>query len=184
MTSLETPPQSGRSVGQSAAPEVAWPERISQEDALKWVRRRLPGARQVNAGLYHHPMLGVAFQWRRPFAESMLAHAIVDLVGGRAYAAEPWDDVAFVSIGEVDISLDLRPPERVIADDAARFAARRLVNSVLLRRRKLDFAGRLVEHAAPVLFGKPNWWVRGVYENRNFEIVIDGLNGNHYVFAA
>ena len=32
--------------------------------------------------------------------------------------------------------------------------------------------------------GKPIWWIQGEYQNRKLEIIIDGLNGNHYVFTA
>lgn len=166
------------------APRVAWPLQISEEKVLKWVRRRMPRVRQVRGSLYHHPMLGVAFQWDRPFAEPMLAHAIVDLVGGRAYAAEHWDDVDFVSIHSVEVSPYLRPPTRAVSDETARTTAQRLISSVLLRRRKLGFAGRLAEYGHPLLFGKPNWWVQGSYDNRDVEVVVDGLTGNHYVFKA
>lgn len=165
-------------------PQLAWPAQISQQHVMKWVNRRLPGATGVRTALYHHPMLGVAFQWRRPLAQPMLAHALVDLVGGRAYAAEHWDDVEFVDIGEVAVSSQLRPPQPAVSPQQAKESARRLVNGVLLRRRRLDFAGRLEAYGEPVLFGKPNWWVSGMYDNRRVELIVDGLNGNHYVFTA
>lgn len=168
----------------AAAPEVAWPAQITREHVMKWVRRRLPGAEQVRADLYHHPMLGVVFQWHRPFAQPLMAHALVDLVGGRAYAAEHWDDVEFLRIGEVSVSDAVMPPARRVSDAEATATARRLVNGVLLRRRRLDFAGRLAENRDPLFFGKPNWWIQATDAKRKVEIIIDGLNGNHYVFAA
>ena len=165
-------------------PRIAWPAQITEQWVMKWVSRRLPGATQVRTDLYHHPMLGVAFQWERPLAQPMQAHAIVDLVGGRAYAAEHWDNIDFVAIDQVPVSSELTPPAQVISTDQAEEGARRLINGVLLRRRRLDFAGRLRQCGKPVYFGKPNWWIQGEYQNRKLEIIIDGLNGNHYVFTA
>lgn len=164
-------------------PQIAWPLQVTEEKVMAWVRRRLPGAREVSAQLYHHPMLGIAYRWRRPLAQPLLAHALVDLVGGRAYAADHWDNVAFQPIDDVEVSRSLTPPAPVVSEDEAEQTARRLVNSVLLRRRRLDFAGRLEEHDS-LFFGKPNWWVQGVHHGRSLELVIDGLNGNHYVFRA
>src|SRR5699024_3183263 len=126
---------------------------------------------------------GVAYRWRRPLAQPMLAHALVDLVGGRAYATEHWDDVGFQLIDDVEVSSRLRPPTPVLSGDEAGQTARRLMNSGLLRRRGLDFRGRLEEHER-LYFGKPNWWVQGEHHGRTVELVIDGLNGNHYVFQA
>ena len=164
-------------------PDVSWPVQVSQQDVMKWIHRRLPEAEQVRAALYHHPMLGIAFRWSRPLAKPLLAHALVDLVGGRAYAAEHWDDVEFVPIDQVEVGSDMVSPKRKISDAQAAEAARRLVNGVLLRRRRLDFAGRL-ENLSSTYFGKPNWWVQGTYEGRKIEIIVDALNGNHYVFTA
>lgn len=178
------PGESPRLADSMPAPEVAWPAQMSQEHVLAWMRRRLPEAKQVRTDLYHHPMLGVAFRWRRPFAQPMLAHALVDLVGGRAFAADPWDDVSFRPIADVRSSSTVKPPKRLISDGEARESARRLINGVLLRRRRLDFAGRLEEIGEPLLFGKPNWWVQATHEGRDVEVVIDGLSGNHYVFSA
>ena len=172
------------SAGLGESPRVAWPAAISEQHVLKWVRRRIPGAEQIRVDLYHHPMLGVAFQWRRPMARPLLAHALVDLVGGRAYAAEHWDNVNFVPIEQVEVSATIKPPARVISDAKASESAWHLVDGVLLRRRRLDFAGRIESHREPLFFGKPNWWVQRLYRGRKIEIIIDGLNGNHYVFTA
>lgn len=165
-------------------PQIAWPAQITEQRVRQWVSRRLPGATQVRTDMYHHPMLGLAFQWERPLARPMHAHALVDLVGGRAYAAEHWDDVDFVAIDQVEVSSQLAPPVQAVATEQAEAAARRLIDGVLLRRRRLDFAGHLRQYGKPVLFGKPNWWIQGVYQNRKLEVIIDGLNGNHYVFSA
>ena len=184
MSTTKAPPSSEQTSEFHGIPQLAWPLQISEEKVRSWVRRRLPGASRVSMELYHHPMLGIAFRWSRPLAQPLLAHALVDLVGGRAYAADQWDDVAFQPIDEVEVSRRLSPPTPVVTGDEARQTARRLINSVLLRRRRLDFAGRLEEHEEPLFFGKPNWWVQGVHHGRNVEVVIDGLNGNHYVFGA
>lgn len=184
MSTTQAPPSIEKTAELDDLPQLAWPLQVSEEKVMAWVRRRLPGAREISAELYHHPMLGVAFRWRRPMAKPLLAHALVDLVGGRAYAADHWDDVVFQSTDDVEVSRRLRPPEPVVSKDEARQNARRLVNSVLLRRRRLDFAGRLEEHEEPLFFGKPNWWVQGVHHGRDVELVIDGLNGNHYIFRA
>ncbi|RJN31969.1 hypothetical protein [Nesterenkonia natronophila] len=184
MNAAEIASEAESSTGLGESPRVAWPVAISEQQVMKWVRRRLPGAEHVRTDLYHHPMLGVAFQWRRPLARPMLAHALVDLVGGRAYATEHWDNVDFVPIEQVGVSSTVKPPVRQVSDAQAKDTAWRLVDGVVLRRRRLDFAGRIEAHQDPVLFGKPNWWVTGTYNSRKFEVIIDALNGNHYVFAA
>lgn len=86
------------------APSVAWPVRVTQDRAVAWLRRRVPGATGVRAQLYHHPMLATAYEVRRRDG-SASAHALVDLVGGRAYATEPWEHVAFVPIAEAEAGL-------------------------------------------------------------------------------
>lgn len=184
MNTTEVAPEAEGVAGRGERPSLAWPVSIGEEKVMNWVRRRLPGAENVRTDLYHHPMLGVAFEWRRPLAQPMLAHALVDLVGGRAYAAEHWDNVDFEPIDHVDVSSTVKPPARMVSDAQAKDSAWRLVDGVLLRRRRLDFVGRIEPHQEPVLFGKPNWWVTGTYNNRKVEVIIDGLNGNHYVFTA
>ena len=179
-----TAPGTAPGAAGGAAPTLAWPAQISQEFVLGWVKRRLPGAEQVRTELYHHPMMGVAFRWRRPLAQPMLAHALVDLVGGRAFAADHWEDVGFRPIDDVPTSSTVKPPKRLISDDDGRDSARRLINGVLLRRRRLDLAGRLEEIGEPLIFGKPNWWVQATHGGKAVEVVIDGLSGNHYVFSA
>ena len=176
--------EAGRPAESGGAPMVAWPVQISQSYVLDWVRRRLPGAQQVRTDLYHHPMMGVAFRWRRPLAQPMLAHALVDLVGGRAFAADHWEDIVFQPMEDVPFSTSITSPKRLISDDDARDSARRLINGVLLRRRRLDVAGRLEEIEDPLVFGKPNWWVQATHGDKDVEVVIDGLSGNHYVFSA
>ena len=172
------------SKGSVQSPNVAWPLQITEDQAMRWVQRRLPKAESVRAELYHHPMLGVVFRWTRPWGKPIFAHALVDLVGGRAYAAEHWDDVDFVPIEQVRVSKVLTSPNRLVPDAEALASARQLIQNVLLRRRKIEFAGRLEQWGEPLFFGKPNWWIEGVHEGRRLEVTIDGLNGNYYIFAA
>src|SRR5699024_564020 len=79
----------------SAAPAVAWPALIDEARALAWLRKRLSGVEGARARLYHHPMLAASYEVRRRTG-SASAHALVDLVGGRAYAAEPWEHIRFI----------------------------------------------------------------------------------------
>ncbi|SLM89329.1 hypothetical protein [Brevibacterium yomogidense] len=86
------------------APSLAWPAWITHDRAIAWLRRRVPGAADVRAQLYHHPMLATSYEVRKR-GGSASAHALVDLVGGRAYATEPWEHVAFVPIAEAEAGL-------------------------------------------------------------------------------
>ena len=79
----------------AAAPTVAWPALIDEARALAWLRKRLSGVEDARAQLYHHPMLAASYEVRRR-SGSASAHALVDLVGGRAYAAEPWEHIRFI----------------------------------------------------------------------------------------
>src|SRR5699024_5197773 len=84
-----------------SAPAVAWPVRVTHERAVAWLRRRVPGVADASAQLYHHPTLATSYEVRRRDG-SASAHALVDLVGGRAYATEPWEHIAFVPIAEAE----------------------------------------------------------------------------------
>lgn len=169
------------------APAVAWPRRITEEQARAWATRRLPRMRQARFELYHHPMAGVQFAWRRRLGGTILAHALVDLVGGRAYLSEPWDDITFLPLraeGPEPLSTtsSVHGPGPRLTGEEAESAARTLIDSVLLRRRRLDSSGTLHRVGDVLCFGKPNWWVTGRFEGRDVEVVIDGLTGSHYVF--
>ena len=195
----------------AGAPAVAWPVRVTQERAVAWLRRRVPGAADVRAQLYHHPMLATAYEVRRRDG-SASAHALVDLVGGRAYATEPWEHIGFVPLAEAEAGLatgagpeagtrtgtseavrseptgtsaaTISAPQRVLTDERGERAARDLVRSVLLRGRRLGAPGRLHPLREPLLFGKPNWWLTGTKEGRPVEIILDGLTGRHYALKA
>lgn len=164
-------------------PDVVWPAAVTQEQALGLVSRRLPQAHDVDARKYHHPMLGVVLQWQRRMRKPMLAHVLVDLVGGHAYAADPWDEVYFLPWHQREDD-GLSPTPAVISQNDALQNAQRLVNNVLLRRRKLEPAGALIGCDDPLYFGKPNWWVTGTHQGRQLEIIVDALTGKHYTFSA
>ena len=182
-----------------SAPAVAWPVRVTHERAVAWLRRRVPGVADASAQLYHHPMLATSYEVRRRDG-SASAHALVDLVGGRAYATEPWEHIAFVPIAEAGAGEApaaggaddrtgasggaISAPRRVLGDEQGERAARNLVRSVLLRGRRLGSPGRLHPLREPLLFGKPNWWLTGTTDGRPVEIILDGLTGRHYALKA
>ncbi|WP_198392368.1 hypothetical protein [Brevibacterium yomogidense] len=200
-------PQQAR-VG-APAPTLAWPTRIDETRALAWLRKRQSGIEDARAQLYHHPMLAAAYEVRKR-DESATAHAIVDLVGGRAYGAEPWDHITFVPIAEAKATAratngathaggagasgtvgsespaagTVTDPVRVLDDARAERAARDLVRSFLLRGRRLGAPGKLHPLREPFLFGKPNWWLTGTREDKPVEIILDGLTGRHYALRA
>lgn len=177
------------------APTLAWPTRIDETRALTWLRKRLPGIEDARAQLYHHPMLAVAYEVRKR-DESATAHAIVDLVGGRAYGADPWEHITFVPIAEAKAAArgaggaepsaagSVTDPVRALDDERAERAARDLVRSFLLRGRRLGAPGKLHPLQEPFLFGKPNWWLTGTREGKPVEIILDGLTGRHYALRA
>ncbi|SMY11393.1 hypothetical protein [Brevibacterium jeotgali] len=167
------------------APSVAWPVRVTHDRAIAWLRRRVPGAAAVRAQLYHHPMLATSYEVRKRDG-SASAHALVDLVGGRAYATEPWEHVAFVPLAEAEAACAaaISDPVRVLDDERGERAARDLVRSVLLRGRRLGPPGQLHPLREPLLFGKPNWWLTATKDGRPVEIILDGLTGRHYALTA
>lgn len=188
---MTTSPQ--RAGVSAPAPTLAWPTRIDEARARAWLRKRLSGVEDVRAELYHHPMLAVSYEVRKRDG-SATAHAIVDLVGGRAYGAEPWEHIAFVPIAEAVAGAraasgtatpgTVTDPVRVLDDARAERAARDLVRSFLLRGRRLGAPGRLHPLREPLLFGKPNWWLTGTREGKPVEIILDGLTGRHYALKA
>lgn len=172
----------------AAAPTVAWPALIDEARALAWLRKRLSGVEGARARLYHHPMLAASYEVRRRTG-SASAHALVDLVGGRAYAAEPWHHIRFVPMNSAASATGspdgaLTDPVRVLDDVRGERAARDLVRSILLRDRRLGAPGRLHPLGEPLVFGKPNWWLTGTRRGKPVEIILDGLTGRHYALKA
>lgn len=168
----------------AAPPEVAWPAAIDRPQAEHWVRRRLPAARGLELTMYHHPMMGIEFEWQRRRREPIWINVLVDLVGGRAYAAEPWHDCQFEPLPNQTGTGGHLSPARQLCDEQAREHALRLADSVLLRRRRLDAPGRLRHRGELLYFGKPNWWITGEQRGRRVEVILDALTGRHYAFSA
>lgn len=167
-----------------ASPTVAWPVNISRDQALDWVGRKLSGARDVQAELYHSPMLGVVFESRRGLEPAEQVYVIVDLVGGRAYAAEPWDGIAFEPLGAAPQDGTTTAPARVLTDEQGEASARQLVQSLLLRTRRLGGPRRVERVGSLLCFGKPNWWITGSNRDRQVEIIVDAVTGRHYALSA
>lgn len=172
-----------RPAAETASPNLAWRPLIDRPQAERWVRRRLPGARDVELSMYHHPMMAVEFEWTRRRRDPIWINVLVDLVGGRAYASEPWEASAFEPL-QHDDARSAHPPVRQVSDAQAEENALRLADSLLLRRRRLDSAGRLRRRGELMYVGKPNWWITGRQGGRRVEIVLDALTGRHYAFSA
>lgn len=184
--------------------DLVWAAVVPAQQAIRKVARRVTEPVDLTARLYHHPFLGLVFVCRplpprlprlpgrsaRVGTAPVAAHVAVDLVSGRAYLADPWDDDSFTSLGA---ALDaagqhgapagnpVNGPAPRIEDQGALDAGRRLLAGALARRRRLDGLGPAELHTPPVRFGKPNWWVTGQCGQRRIEVIVDGLSGRHYV---
>lgn len=178
------------------APQLAWPAAVDADQALDRVTSRLGrtgASAALQARLVLHPMLAVEFAWHRRRREGA-AHALVDLVGGRAFVVEPWTEVPFVSVEEMeelarrtprdgrDGAALLGPPDVRVTVDEAVGTARRLLAGVLLRRRRLGSGSSFELRRDPLVVGKPNWWVTGSASGRRVEVVVDAVSGRHYAF--
>lgn len=171
------------------APEAVRRPLVSSADAIKRMSSRLRDDRTLNAELVHHPMLGVEFRMsgnsrrRRPIEpRALLAHAVVDLVGGRAYVTEPWNRQDFFP--RPDSAASDRDPQPRLARDTAIDAARELMLGVLFRRRRLGSDLDLHVNGEPLLFGKPNWWITAGADEKPVEVLVDAMTGKHFVFRA
>lgn len=182
--------------GTPGAPRLAWPVAVDADQAQERVRARLGRAgasAALQARLYLHPMLAVELAWHRRRREGA-AHALVDLVGGRAFVVEPWTEVPFVPVEELaeldgcsardirDGAARFGPPVARVTVDEAVGTARRLLTSVLLRRRRLGSGSSFELRRDPLVVGKPNWWVTGSVSGRPVEVVVDAVSGRHYAF--
>lgn len=192
----------GSERARTAPPDLVWPVAVPSEVAVRTVARRLHPGVDLTARLYHHPFLGMMFLCGAPVrrfrsraaAGQVLAAVVVDLVGGRPYLSDPWNDEDFTTraaalgvggptataLGAVPV----RGPAPRLGEAEAVAAGRSLLPDVLARRRRLDPVGPTELAAPPVYFGKPNWWVAGRDGDRSIEVVVDALNGRHYVASA
>lgn len=75
-------------------------------------------------------------------------------------------------------------PEPRLGVAEAEASARRLIDSVLIRRRRWAERAEPRLMDSPLVFGKPNWWVTGTRRGRKVEVIVDALTGRHYAFSA
>lgn len=166
--------------------DSAWKLNLSRGEALKWVNRKLPRAREVRASLYYHPMLGCEFDWTGPRGKLIKINILVDLNSGRGFAAAPWTTANFTTRA-VDVMRDnahsIRTPEPQVALDQARQTARSVAQVLVTRKRRFGGVGTLQLNDREVSFVKPNWWVTGENGGRDLELILDGITGRHYVFS-
>lgn len=181
---------------QRLQPELAWPVKFSNEEALALVNRRLKERVRLKATLYHHPFLGLVFQGQqhrprffsrarrqRETKELIRAHVLVDLVGGRAYLSDAWETRDFVAFRQGDEVSPIRDPEPQVEEATAIHAARAILAGVVLRRRRIAAVNDLEIVEPPVRLGKPNWWVTNRDTRGSTEVIVDGITGNHYAFS-
>ena len=164
----------------------AWKLNIDRDDALKWVRRKLPKARDVEMSLYYHPMLGCEFDWHGPREKLIKINILVDLVSGRAFAASPWTIESFDD-PEVQLQADnahaISAPGPSINMSKAKETARSVAHVLVTRERRFGGVGHIAKITRDVHFLKPNWWITGSHRGRDLELILDGVTGKHYVFS-
>lgn len=186
----------------TAAPVLAWPSAVPAEAAVSTVARRLGPGADLTARLYHHPFAGMMFLCemapgpfrQRASAAPVLAAVVVDLVSGRAFLSDPWNDEDFITrdtASEEALSGSsgadphpVRGPAPRLTEQEAVEAGRALLPGLLARRRRIDPFRPARLTGPPVHFGKPNWWVTGRDGERALEVVVDALSGRHYVCSA
>lgn len=166
--------------------DMVWELNVTDEDAQKWVQRKLPRARRVGTSLYYHPMLGQEFDWRGPRGKLIKVNVLVDLVSGRGFVSTPWKPENFTA-PERELQLknahSITAPEPRIGLAEARNTARSVARFLVTRKRRFGGVGTLSDESREVLFGKPNWWVTGEHQGRDLELILDGVSGKHYVFS-
>lgn len=175
--------------------DLVWPTAVTPEQAVRKVARRLTERVPLTARLYHHPFVGLVFVSRaragrfsrRAHRAPVAAHVVVDLVSGRAFLTDPWDEDSFTTrqaaLDQAALPTDAAPvhgPAARITEDTAVQAGRALLAGALARRRRLDSPGPADLHSPPVHFGKPNWWVTGTRGDRAVQVIVDGITARHY----
>lgn len=175
MTLLESTDTTAISPGGAMAAEV------SAEDAWQRVFRRLPEARRGQVHLVHHPFTGVCFEVTGRRGRSLgHAYALVDQRTGKAYLTDPWPELG-------PPPQDARPTEPAHAGASVANAvgvARRTIATGLVRKWRLgrSFVLRPVEVVTQVW--KPNWIVEAHLGTDVITVIVDGLDGSHYVVGA
>lgn len=172
--------------GAQVATLPAWKLNIDHDEALRWMRRKLPKARDVATSLYYHPMLGSEFDWHGPRGKLIKINILVDLVSGRAFAAAPWTDKSFSAV-EAELQANnahiISTPEPRVDMVTAQQTARTVAQVLVTRKRRFGGVGKLDQHTRDVQFLKPNWWITGTHRGTDLELILDGVTGKHYVFS-
>lgn len=178
--------------------EWSWPVTVDRKEAEHWVKKRLLSTTGLRLSLFHHPMAGAEFAWKHPTRTtkpSGQVSVLVDLVGGRAYATDPWARQGLMNANEerkehgtaeTDATSDSSvadPIPRIDLEEAA-LRAQEIASSVVLRQRRAASKRRLVQTSEPLAFGKPNWWITGEHRGRRLEMILDAVTGRHYIFSA
>src|SRR5699024_12855776 len=135
----------GSVVDETVPLDMVWEINVSDEDAQKWVQRKLPRARRVGTSLYYHPMLGQEFDWRGPRGKLIKVNVLVDLVSGRGFASTPWKPENFTA-PERELQLknahSITAPEPRIGLAEARNTARSEIGRASCRERGTICDGR------------------------------------------
>lgn len=149
--------------------------------AWQAVARRLPEAEQGPVRLVHHPFTGVCFEVVGRRGRSLgHAYALVDQRTGKAYVTDPWPELGPVP----DDARATTPAHEGASTARAVGVARRTIATGLVRRWRL---GRtFVLHPVEVVttIWKPNWLVDAHLGPDVISLIVDGLDGSHYVIGA
>lgn len=159
---------------------LALPHSITPEQAWAVVSSRLPGARSVAVELDYHPFTAIVWrvEYSRRFPGARKVRTLVDNLGGSAFISPAWphpDALDFEWAGKLDWS-------RIrISDSQARRTARHAAATSLMRRAKLGQTFTLFESDFCTPLWKPNWKVVARWKELSVSVLVDGLDGSHYV---
>ena len=189
------------SVGREAAPAISTgrppaillKQTITEEDAVKVFRRRVPGA-EVEVRAVAHPFwwAGIGVQTRGLFSRkpavpevSPLMDVLVNAQTGRGFIAEFSPQGVEVSdeVWENTVA-DSRQGRELISTEDAMVIARALVRTKAVKTVKLGIGISLEERIAPRRVLKPNWIVTGTNGKYAATFLVDGLDSSHYVVRA
>lgn len=159
--------------------------RLTEEDAWEVIEEREPHVCRIGVSLTHHPFSGFVHLVRHPGlpkdADSSI-HTLVDRLTGRAYITEAWPLIEHAS-DACDFERVTDPGWNTITYEQARENATRLLRTAALRRYRLARFHTVEEQDGFELIWKPNWVLSAVLDNREFKVLVDGLNGGYYVIG-